>query len=327
MVFPDHRGRRLRKHNSIRESIAETNICVQNLVMPYFIDESNKISSIDSMEGIKRFTEESVISEIGELLDLGVKMVALFPVISPQKKSKNADESLNEDNLICRLNRKLKKEFPELIIICDVALDAYTLSGHDGLVDSLGKIDNDKTIEMLSKMALNFAKSGADIVAPSDMMDGRIKLIRSYLEKNKYHDTCILSYSSKFCSNFYSPFRQALGSEKNLGNSSKSTYQIDFRNRREAIKESLEDIEEGADIIMVKPAGYYLDIVREIKDLTVIPIAAYQVSGEYAMIKNAVSNGIFDLRSIVLESICCIKRSGADIIFSYFAKEVAKWLR
>ena len=229
--------------------------------------------------------------------------------------------------MICRLNRKLKKEFPELIIICDVALDAYTLNGHDGLVDSLGKIDNDKTIEMLSKMALNFAKSGADIVAPSDMMDGRIKLIRSYLEKNKYHDTCILSYSSKFCSNFYSPFRQALGSEKNLGNSSKSTYQIDFRNRREAIKESLEDIEEGSDIIMVKPAGYYLDIVREIKDLTVIPIAAYQVSGEYAMIKNAVSNGIFDLRSIVLESICCIKRSGADIIFSYFAKEVAKWLR
>ena len=157
MVFPDHRGRRLRKHNSIRESIAETNICVQNLVMPYFIDESNKISSIDSMKGIKRFTEESIISEIGELLDLGVKMVALFPVISPQKKSKNADESLNEDNLICRLNRKLKKEFPELIIICDVALDAYTLNGHDGLVDSLGKIDNDKTTPLRSKIPVETA--------------------------------------------------------------------------------------------------------------------------------------------------------------------------
>ena len=326
MVFPDHRGRRLRKHNSIRESIAETNICVQNLVMPYFIDESNKISSIDSMEGIKRFTEESIISEICELLDLGVKMVALFPVISPQKKSKNADESLNEDNLICRLNRKLKKEFPELIIICDVALDAYTLSGHDGLVDSLGKIDNDKTIEILSKMALNFAKSGADIVAPSDMMDGRIKLIRSYLEKNKYHDTCILSYSSKFCSNFYSPFRQALGSEKNLGNSSKSTYQIDFRNRREAIKESLEDIEEGSDIIMVKPGIVYLDIVREIRDNVKVPIAVYQVSGEYAMLKAAAEKGWLDHNTVMIEQLLAFKRAGASLITTYHAKEVAKLL-
>ncbi len=206
-------------------------------------------------------------------------------------------------------------------------MDAYTTSGHDGILDKNGHVDNDKTIEILSKMALNFAKSGCDIVAPSDMMDGRIRLIRSNLEKNKYHDTCILSYSTKFCSNLYSPFREAIGSKKNLGNAKKSTYQIDFRNRHEAIRESLEDIKEGADIVMVKPACFYLDIIREIKNRTLTPVAAYQVSGEYSMIKNCELNGVIDYKNFVLESLYCIKRAGADIIFSYFTKEVAKWLK
>ena len=190
-----------------------------------------------------------------------------------------------------------------------------------------GDIDNDKTIDILKKMSINFASSGCDIVAPSDMMDGRVKIIREELESNNFYETSILSYSSKFCSNFYSPFRDALGSQNSLGKSDKKTYQIDFRNRREAIKESLEDVQEGADILMVKPAGYYLDIIREIKNITLVPISAFQVSGEYSMIKYASEQELIDYEKCVIESLFCIKRAGADLIFSYFSSEVAKWLK
>lgn len=327
MSFPNHRGRRLRSNQPLIESLAETSISAKNLVMPYFIQEANKDLQIKSMSGIDRFTEKGILDEVSVLQDLKINMVALFPVIPNEKKTPHARESLNSNNLICRVLRKLKKKFPKLIIICDVALDAYTLSGHDGILNNKGEIDNDKTVKILSKMAVNFAENGCDILAPSDMMDGRVKLIREELEKKGLVNKCILSYSSKFSSNFYSPFRDALGSSKNLGSSNKSSYQIDFRNRREAIKESLEDIEEGADIIMVKPAGYYLDIVREIKNQTLVPIAAYQVSGEYSMIKNLSDKQIFNYKDVVLESLYCIKRAGADIIFTYFAKEVAKWLK
>ena len=224
-------------------------------------------------------------------------------------------------------SKKYKKKIPEILVFCDVALDPYTTTGHDGIVNKKGEIDNDITIDSLSKMSVLLANNGCDVVAPSDMMDGRVKIIRSELEKSKNINTCIMSYSAKFASSFYSPFRDALGNLKNLGKTDKKTYQIDFRNQNEAIKESLEDIYEGADIIMVKPAIYYLDIVNILKEKCLIPIAAYQVSGEYSMIKIASEKNIINLEDTVLESLIGIKRSGADIIFSYFAEEVTEWLK
>ena len=244
-----------------------------------------------------------------------------------KKKDEHGSESLNADNLVCRSLREIQNKCPNISVICDLALDAYTTNGHDGVMDRNEQINNDETIEILSKMALLFSANGCEIVAPSDMMDGRIKIIRETLEKEKFKDTIILSYSSKFSSNFYSPFRDALGSKKNLANSSKSSYQINFKNKREAIKESLEDQHEGADILMVKPAMYYLDIINELKKNTFCPIAAYQVSGEYSMIKHLSDKQIFHYQDVVLESLYCIKRAGADIIFSYFAREVAEWLK
>ncbi len=324
--FPYHRGRRLRNNSYTREMISETSLSVNDLIMPYFIRDHNEDFEILGMDGVKRYDEKELVEEIARILDLGIKSISIFPKIPDSKKSPDGSESINENNIVCKTLRKLKKRFDNLQVICDVALDAYTTSGHDGIIDKNGVINNDMTIERLSEMSVNFAKNGCDIVAPSDMMDGRVKSIRESLEKNRFSNTCILSYSSKFCSNLYLPFREALGSKDNLGNSSKSSYQIDFRNRNEAIKESLEDIHEGADIVMVKPAGYYLDIIRDIRNSCLIPIAAYQVSGEYMMIKKASENNIVDYKEFVLESLYCIKRAGADIIFSYFSKEVAEWL-
>ena len=325
--FPFYRGRKLRSTEFLRDSVAETKLSVEDLVMPYFIRENDDKPLIHGMPGIKRLTENELIEEIKKIKDLGVKMIAIFPKVSEKKKTTDAKEALNENNLICRVLRKVKKQIPEMITICDVALDAYTKSGHDGVLNKQGIVDNDKTIKILAKMSFLFASNDCDVIAPSDMMDGRVKVIREYLEKKKLFNTCILSYSSKFCSNFYSPFRDALGSKKNIEGSNKKTYQIDFRNRREAIKESLEDIKEGADILMVKPAGYYLDIIRDIKEKCLVPIAAYQVSGEYSMIKKTSESGIIDYKNCVLESLYCIKRSGADLIFSYFTSEAAKWLK
>ena len=325
--FPYHRGRRLRTSDNIRDIISETNLGTNDLVMPYFVREDDDKSQTNESVTLKRYSIDELLKQINQLVGYGVNTVALFPKVLEEKKSSTADESFNENNLICRALKAINKEFPELTTICDVALDAYTLSGHDGIIDADGRIKNDHTLEILSKMATNFAEAGCSIVAPSDMMDGRVKHIRENLEAKMFNDTLILSYSSKFCSNFYTPFRDVLGSKKNLGDSKKDSYQIDFRNSREAVKESLEDIEEGADIVMVKPAGYYLDIINEIKKNCLIPVAAYQVSGEYVMIKNASDEKFIDYRPSVLESLSCIKRAGADVIFSYFSKEVAEWLK
>lgn len=325
--YPYHRGRRLRIHDKFRDLVSESSLSSDDLVMPYFIREEDEKPLIKQMNGIKRFTIKELIIEIKKVLDCGIKAIAIFPKVGDEKKSLDAKESFNTNNLVCRCLRSLNSKFPDLIVICDIALDAYTLSGHDGIINSSGSIDNDMTIQALSEMSLNFAESGCKIIAPSDMMDGRIKIIRETLEKRGYKDTIILSYSSKFCSNFYSPFRDALGSKKKLGNNKKSSYQIDYRNSREAIKESLEDIQEGADVLMVKPAGYYLDIIKELRQNCLVPIAAYQVSGEYCLIKNASENGLINFKDSVIESLHCIKRSGADMIFSYFASEVAQWLK
>ena len=325
--FPYHRGRRTRISENIRELTSETSLNSKNLIMPYFVREESDDSNILSMKGIKRLSSKELLGRISKDIKNGINTFALFPKIPDSKKSSLADESLNEENLVCRIIKTVKKEFPNVLLICDVALDAYTVNGHDGVVNSDGDIDNDKTIDILKKMSINFASSGCDIVAPSDMMDGRVKIIREELESNNFYETSILSYSSKFCSNFYSPFRDALGSQNSLGKSDKKTYQIDFRNRREAIKESLEDVQEGADILMVKPAGYYLDIIREIKNITLVPISAFQVSGEYSMIKYASEQELIDYEKCVIESLFCIKRAGADLIFSYFSSEVAKWLK
>jgi len=325
--FPFHRGRRLRNKKNISDMVAETNLSVNDLVLPYFLREEDDETVIKNMPGLQRFTTDELIKELKEIENLGIKTIAIFPKINEKKKDDQASESLNENNLVCRSLREIRNSCPNISIICDLALDAYTSKGHDGIVNESGLVNNDATIEILSKMALLFAKNGCDIVAPSDMMDGRIKVIRETLEKEKFKDIVILSYSSKFSSNFYSPFRDALGSKKNLGNASKGTYQINFKNKREAIKESLEDQYEGADILMVKPAMYYLDIINELKKNTFCPVAAYQVSGEYSMIKHLSDKQIFNYKDVVLESLYCIKRAGADIIFTYFAKEVAKWLK
>ncbi len=324
--FPYHRGRRLRSSDNIRDIVSETNLSSKDLVMPYFVREDKDSSKANDVIYLKRYTITELLKKIDQLIKYGVKTIALFPKILEEKKSTTAKESFNEKNLICRTLKAINKEYPDLTVICDIALDAYTLSGHDGIIDSNGNINNDQSLEVLSKMAVNFAQAGCNVLAPSDMMDGRIKLIRENLETNGFHDTLILSYSSKFCSNFYSPFRDVLGSKKNLGDSKKNSYQIDYRNSREAIKESLEDIYEGADIVMIKPASHYLDIIKDIRDNCLIPIAAFQVSGEYCLIKNAADNNLINFKDCVIESLTCIKRSGADIIFSYFAGEVAEWL-
>ena len=272
--FPFHRGRRLRASSSLRNLVAETYLKTDDLVMPYFIREDSDSDISNHELGIKRYSINEVIREISEVVNLGINSIALFPKIETEKKSTDAKESFNENNLVSRALNIIRKEFPNILVICDVALDPYTLSGHDGILNSQGEIDNDATLEILVKMSLNLVAAGCKVIAPSDMMDGRIKLIRENLESNKFTDVNILSYSSKFCSNFYSPFRDALGSKESLGDSKKDSYQIDYRNTREAIKESLEDIKEGADIIMVKPAGYYLDIIKEIKENSLVPVAA-----------------------------------------------------
>ena len=325
--FPNHRGRRLRKTKGIRSLVSESSLTPDNLVMPYFIRDDDDDNSHSIASGLKRFSVNGLLSELEVIQKYGIVAIALFPKISEEKKSNDGNEAWNEKNLMVRALKLIKKNFPELIIICDVALDPYTNSGHDGIIDENGSILNDLTIESLAKMSLNLAQAGCEVLAPSDMMDGRIRIIREKLENQNFNDVCILSYSSKFCSNFYQPFRDALGSKKNFGSSSKNTYQIDCRNRKEAIKESLEDIYEGADMIMVKPAGYYLDLVREISNSCLVPVGAYQVSGEYCLIKNAADNGLINYKDCVIESLSCIKRSGANFIFSYFSAEVAEWLK
>lgn len=323
-----HRLRRLRLNQNIRNLVRENNLTVNDLVYPMFIiDGENKLEKIKSMPDIKRFSIDNLLIEIKELLDLGINAIALFPVVAVEKKSLDGAESFNYNGLMQTAIRQIKKYHPQILIISDVALDPFTIHGQDGIINDAGYVLNDETVEVLKKQALSHAKAGADIVAPSDMMDGRIGSIRQVLEKNGFINTAIMSYSAKYASNYYGPFRDAVGSSGNLAAADKSTYQMDFSNGDEALKEVALDIEEGADMIMVKPAAAYLDIVYRVKNQFKVPTFAYQVSGEYAMLKLAAKNGIIDEKKVVLETLIGFKRAGCDGIFTYYAKEIAQWLK
>ncbi|MCG6201397.1 porphobilinogen synthase [Psychromonas antarctica] len=326
--FPARRLRRLRKHDFSRRLVAENQLSVNDLIYPMFILEGkNRRESITSMPGIERLSLDLLVLEAKELVALGIPAIALFPVVLDAFKTEMAEEAYNSDGLVQRAVMHIKEACPELGVITDVALDPFTIHGQDGIIDKSGYVLNDLTTEILVKQALSHAQAGADIVAPSDMMDGRIGAIRHALENAGYINTQIMAYSAKYASNYYGPFREAVGSAANLKGANKSTYQMDPANSDEAIHEAALDIQEGADMVMVKPGMPYLDIVRRVKSELQVPTFAYQVSGEYAMHKAAIDNGWLKERETVLESLLCFKRAGADGILTYFAKQVAIWLK
>ena len=328
MSILTHRPRRMRKHEFNRSLIRENTLTVSDLIYPLFIIEGkNKKQKIDSMPGIERLSIDQLLIEAKEIVDLKIQAIALFPVISPDKKTLEAEESYNPDGLVQRAVRELKRSFPELAVITDVALDPYTSHGLDGVIDSDGYVLNDETVNILIKQSLSHAHAGADIVAPSDMMDGRIGAIRHALEEQGFIHTNILAYSAKYASSFYGPFRDAVGSAGNLGKSDKKTFQMDPGNSDEAIREVELDISEGADMVMIKPGLPYLDIVSKVKQTFGVPTFAYHVSGEYAMLKAASQNKWIDEKSTVLETLLCFKRAGADAVLTYYAKEAAKWMQ
>ena len=321
--YPSTRLRRLRKNLNLIELVSETNLTSKDLIQPIFIKENFEgKEQIESMPGIFRFGLNHVLSEIEELINAGINAIAVFPVIESSKKDEKGLEALNKSNFIVQSINKIKKEFPELILIADVALDPYTDHGHDGILIN-NEVANDETLEVLIEQSILLAEAGADIIAPSDMMDGRIGLIRDSLEKQNLKDTILLSYAAKYNSKFYGPFRDAVNSASNLGNSSKSSYQMNISNKNEALHEVALDINEGADIVMVKPAMPYLDVIQLIKKEFKVPTFAYQVSGEFSMLKNAINHGWLD-KEVMLESLVSIKRAGADAILSYAAKEISK---
>jgi porphobilinogen synthase len=291
------------------------------------IEGNNRQEAIGSMPDVQRMSMDLILKEAETLLNLGVPAIALFPVIHPKGKSLLAEEAYNPEGLAQRTVRALKSNFPELGVITDVALDPFTIHGQDGLLNDQGYVINDETVEVLCKQALSHAEAGADIVAPSDMMDGRIGAIRATLEANGHINTRILAYSAKYASSFYGPFRDAVGSAGNLGGGNKYSYQMDPANSDEALREIALDLQEGADMIMVKPGMPYLDIIRRAKDEFGVPTFAYQVSGEYAMLKAAAENGWLDEKQTVLESLLAFKRAGSDAILTYFAKQAAQWLQ
>ena len=327
MSILTHRPRRLRKQEFNRSLVRENTLSTNDLIYPLFIIEGENIKEkIDSMPGIERLSIDQLLIEAKEIVDLKIQAIALFPVISSEKKTEDAEESYNSDGLVQRAVRALKRSFPELAVITDVALDPFTSHGQDGLIDSNGYVLNDETVDVLIKQALSHAKAGADIVAPSDMMDGRIGAIRNALEESGFVHTNILSYAAKYASSFYGPFRDAVGSSGNLGKSDKKTYQMDPGNANEAIREVELDIAEGADMVMIKPGLPYLDIVSNVKQTFGVPTFAYHVSGEYAMLKAASQNKWIDEKSTVLEALLCFKRAGADAVLTYYAKDAARWL-
>ncbi|MEN9596723.1 MAG: hypothetical protein RL236_1157 [Pseudomonadota bacterium] len=326
--FPNTRMRRMRKNDFSRRLMRENHLSVDDLIYPVFVVEgTNKREKIDSMPGVERLSLDLLIEEARELYILGIPAIALFPVVPTEKKSDDAVEAFNPNGLVQRTVRALKTAVPELGIITDIALDPFTSHGQDGLINTVGYVLNDETITVLVKQALSHAKAGADIVAPSDMMDGRIGAIRDALEKNGYIHTKILAYSAKYASSFYGPFRDAVGSAGNLGKGNKHSYQMDCANSDEALREVALDLEEGADMVMIKPGMPYLDIIRRVKDEFGVPTFAYQVSGEYAMLKAASQNGWLDEKAVVLESLLAFKRAGCDAILTYYAKTVAQWLQ
>jgi len=311
-----------------RRLMAETHLSVDDLIYPMFIVEGkNRREVISSMPGIERLSVDLLLQEAAELMRLNIPAIAIFPVIDDAKKSLLAEEAYHVDGLVQRAVRELKKSFPELGVITDIALDPYTAHGQDGVVDESGYVLNDLTTEVLVKQALSHAAAGADVVAPSDMMDGRIGAIRAALEANHFVNTKILAYSAKYASSFYGPFREAVGSLKLLGKADKFQYQMDPHNIHEALHEVALDLQEGADMVMVKPGMPYLDVVRQTKELFRVPTFVYQVSGEYAMLKAAAQLGWLDEKAVVLESLISIKRAGADAILTYFAKQAAQWLQ
>ena len=328
MSILTHRLRRMRKHEFNRSLIRENSLSASDLIYPLFIVEGeNKRVEIDSMPGIERLSIDQLLVEAKEIVNLKIQAIALFPVISSEKKSLEAEESYNSDGLIQRAVRELKRNFPKLAVITDVALDPYTIHGMDGITDSKEYVLNDETVEILIKQAISHAQAGADIVAPSDMMDGRIGAIRNALEEAGFIHTNILAYSAKYASAFYGPFRDAVGSASNLGKADKKTFQMDPSNSNEAIREVELDIVEGADMVMIKPGLPYLDIVSNVKQTFGVPTFAYHVSGEYAMLKAASQNKWIDEKQTVLETLLCFKRAGADAILTYYAKDAAKWIQ
>jgi len=320
--------RRMRHDAFSRRLMRETRLSTDDLIQPVFVMEGKDGSEpVPSMPGISRVTVDRLLTQAEKYLKLGIPAIALFPVVPSSRKDAKAGEAFNPKGLVPHTVRTLKKNFPELGVITDVALDPYTSHGQDGLIDGSGYVLNDETVAVLVKQALVHAAAGADVVAPSDMMDGRIGAIRDALEKAGHVHTRILAYSAKYASNFYGPFRDAVGSAANLGQGGKETYQMDPSNSDEALREVALDIEEGADMVMIKPGLPYLDIVRRIKDRFGIPTFVYQVSGEYAMLMAAAKNGWLDERACTLESLLSIKRAGADAILTYFAERAAGWLK
>ena len=324
--FPSTRLRRLRMKDFSRRMISENNLSVNDLIWPIFVCEGNNIADeIKSMPGVFRYSIDSILKELETIVNLKIPAIALFPQIDNSLKDEKGSKAIDENNLICRAIKSIKKNFPDLGIICDVALDPYTSHGHDGLIiDDI--IHNDATLEILEKQALVQAVAGCDVIAPSDMMDGRIGRIRNILDKNKFENTLILSYAAKYASKFYGPFRDAISSSGNLKGGTKSSYQMDIANSNEALREVALDIKEGADMVMIKPGMPYLDIIHRVKSEFLVPTFAYQVSGEYSMIKGAVNNDWLDSK-VIRESILSFKRAGADGILTYFAKDIAEELK
>ena len=324
-TFPKTRLRRMRKSNWLRNLVSEANISHNDLIMPIFVrDGKNHIDAIKTMPGVKRYSVDKLPDVLNLVKKYKIPMVALFPYTSNKKKDKRGSEALNPNNLVCQSLRLIKKKFPDIGVMCDVALDPYTSHGHDGIIIN-NKIDNDETIKILIKQSLLQAEMGCDVIAPSDMMDGRVGAIRKALDKKKFFDVSILSYAVKYASSFYGPFREAVGSKNKL-KQNKKTYQMDYRNNTESLREVGLDIKEGADMVMVKPGMFYLDIVNKIKKEFNIPVLAYQVSGEYSLIKNAIQKKILKDEAII-ESLIAFKRAGASAIVTYFAIDIAKKIK
>ena len=328
LQFPRHRPRRSRLHEWSRSLVQETDLSARNFIYPVFVHEGSNLSQpVPSMPGVSRVSLDLLLGIAQECVDLGIPVLALFPVIDPTLKTPDGSEAFNPNGLIPRVVESLKDRFPELGIMTDVALDPYTSHGQDGVLDESGYVLNDETSAILVKQALVQAQVGVDIVAPSDMMDGRIQKIRDALESKGYIHTQIMAYSAKYASSFYGPFRDAVGSAKNLGKSNKKTYQMSFTNTDEALREVGLDIAEGADMVMVKPGMPYLDILRRVKDTYSYPTFVYQVSGEYAMLKAAAEKGWLDHDGVMMESLMAFRRAGADGILTYFAIEAARLLK
>lgn len=326
--YPERRLRRNRARDFSRRLVAENNLTVNDLIYPVFIVEGkNIVQPIASMPKVNRMSIDVLLKETEQIAKLGIPVLSLFPAIEASNKSLLAEEAYNENGLVPTAVRALKKEFPELGILTDVALDPYTTHGQDGIIDEQGYVQNDVSIETLIRQALVQAQAGVDIVAPSDMMDGRIGAIRDELEAQGFVNTQIMAYSAKYASCFYGPFRDAVGSAKNIQGGNKKTYQLDPANSNEALQEIYQDLSEGADMVMVKPGMPYLDIVHRVKETFAVPTFVYQVSGEYTMLSAAIQNGWLDEKPAIMESLLCFKRAGADGVLTYFAKQVAEWLQ